>query len=29
MDVYLEDSKQNGTRLQYSYLENPIDGGAW
>ena len=19
----------NGTRLQYSYLENPMDGGAW
>ena len=19
----------NGTPLQYSYLENPIDGGAW
>ena len=19
----------NGTLLQYSYLENPMDGGAW
>ena len=19
----------NGTPLQYSYLENPMDGGAW
>ena len=19
----------NGTQLQYSYLENPMDGGAW
>ena len=19
----------NGTPLQYSYLENPLDGGAW
>ena len=19
----------NGTSLQYSYLENPMDGGAW
>ena len=21
--------KGNGTPLQYSYLENPMDGGAW
>ena len=22
-------SSHNGTPLQYSYLENPMDGGAW
>ena len=21
--------KGNGTPLQYSYMENPVDGGAW
>ena len=21
--------KGNGNRLQYSFLENPMDGGAW
>ena len=21
--------RRNGTPLQYSYLENPMDGGAW
>ena len=23
------DGEGNGTPLQYSYLENPMDGGAW
>ena len=27
--VNLGVSKGNGTPLQYSYLENPMDGGAW
>ena len=25
----LEDGEGNGTPLQYSCLENPMDGGAW
>ena len=25
----LEVGEGNGTPLQYSYLENPMDGGAW
>ena len=25
----LHDNKGNGTPLQYSCLENPMDGGAW
>ena len=25
----LPDGEGNGTPLQYSCLENPIDGGAW
>ena len=25
----LRDGEGNGTQLQYSCLENPIDGGAW
>ena len=24
-----EDGERNGTPLQYSCLENPMDGGAW
>ena len=24
-----EDGDENGTPLLYSYLENPMDGGAW
>ena len=24
-----KDGEDNGTPLQYSCLENPIDGGAW
>ena len=24
-----QNSEGNGTPLQYSYLENPMDGGAW
>ena len=27
VDVFLEEG--NGTSLQYSCLENPMDGGAW
>ena len=27
--VRLEDGEGNGTPLQYSCLENPMDGGAW
>ena len=27
--LYMEFSKGNGTPLQYSCLENPMDGGAW
>ena len=25
----IEDGEGNGTPLQYSCLENPMDGGAW
>ena len=25
----LRDGEGNGTPLQYSYLEDPMDGGAW
>ena len=29
-DMAIEDfGKGNGTPLQYSCLENPVDGGAW
>ena len=28
-DVGAEDGEGNGTPLQYSCLENPMDGGAW
>ena len=28
-DYYLIDRRGNGTPLQYSCLENPMDGGAW
>ena len=27
--VALDSGEGNGTRLQYSCLENPMDGGAW
>ena len=27
--VYVFIGESNGTPLQYSYLENPMDGGAW
>ena len=27
--LYLKIGKGNGTPLQYSCLENPMDGGAW
>ena len=27
--VVVEDREGNGTPLQYSCLENPMDGGAW
>ena len=27
--MYLENGEGNGTPLQYSCLENPMDGGAW
>ena len=26
---YMGYGEGNGTPLQYSYLENPMDGGAW
>ena len=26
---YLDNGEGNGTPLQYSCLENPVDGGAW
>ena len=30
MNMYiLETGEGNGTPLQYSCLENPMDGGAW
>ena len=30
LEVYKEvDREDNGTSLQYSCLENPMDGGAW
>ena len=28
-DVLCIYGKENGSPLQYSYLENPVDGGAW
>ena len=28
-DCYLSSREGNGTPLQYSCLENPMDGGAW
>ena len=28
-DAYYLDGEGNGTPLQYSYLENPMDGGTW
>ena len=28
-DSYSLEEKGNGTPLQYSCLENPMDGGAW
>ena len=28
-DLTEPDGEGNGTALQYSYLENPMDGGAW
>ena len=27
--VYTKNGEGNGTPLQYSCLENPMDGGAW
>ena len=27
--IILQSGEGNGTRLQYSCLENPMDGGAW
>ena len=27
--LYIHCGEGNGTPLQYSYLENPMDGGAW
>ena len=27
--IYLKEGEGNGTPLQYSCLENPMDGGAW
>ena len=27
--IYYRRGEGNGTPLQYSYLENPMDGGAW
>ena len=29
MHIYTSKGEGNGTPLQYSYLENPMDGGAW
>ena len=29
MVLVLLGGEGNGTPLQYSYLENPMDGGAW
>ena len=29
MDPYMFIGEGNGTPLQYSGLENPMDGGAW
>ena len=29
LTFYLEEVQGNGTPLQYSCLENPMDGGAW
>ena len=29
ISVYLEIGEGNGTPLQYSCLENTMDGGAW
>ena len=29
MGVYIYIGEGNGTPLQYSCLENPMDGGAW
>ena len=29
MDLTEADGEGNGTPLQYSLLENPMDGGAW
>ena len=29
MTYRLEEGEGNGTPLQYSCLENPMDGGAW
>ena len=29
LGVILNDGEGNGTPLQYSCLENPMDGGAW
>ena len=29
MSVYIYIGEGNGTPLQYSCLENPVDGGAW
>ena len=28
-DIFDSDGEGNGTPLQYSCLENPMDGGAW
>ena len=28
-DLYYSSGEGNGTPLQYSCLENPMDGGAW
>ena len=29
MDLTEAEGEGNGTSLQYFYLENPMDGGAW
>ena len=29
VNCMMKDGKGNGTPLQYSCLENPMDGGAW